>query len=419
MSDRQLEAVPMWTLATQEVDLPAVIGDEALPPARLDALRGVLAVLSETPIATLEAHSIPSTIDRSRAVNLASASPLAQQLTQLVKQTPKVATDGGETLYRMVVPAKFAAQMGSGIVAPMKSSAVSGGMHSALMSGNKIVGQTTMVPVSAGAAGGAAVATAGALTIAAPLILMAVAVGVSAHADQQRQKAIEHITELLEKLHVDKLADEQHTLNGCKSSITKAAAILLDKGQLGASLGLDSAVHTIDTALERARSRIAKWEKALNSLGDERVELQKLTAAIPTVDQEDGEFSVHRELATAALAMKRRVLVLQAVDHAQRDGDNPFERFIETLRMEQHDLDELQRRLDGVLNRLSTLQLDRSHGVRDFMFTSGEVDKLLHASERMRALGSMTQTSQANADVVIDMIQNDDGSVTVLPAIAA
>ena len=52
-----------------------------------------------------------------------------------------------------------------------------------------------------GGAGVAAGAVAGgvALTVAAPLVLMAVAVGASAAADYQRQRAIEHITELLEQ----------------------------------------------------------------------------------------------------------------------------------------------------------------------------------------------------------------------------
>jgi hypothetical protein len=77
------------------------------------------------------------------------------------------------------------------------------------------VAQATFVPageaVAAAAAGGAAatgVAALGgsaALTVAAPLVLMAVAVGVSAYADCKRQEAIQDITELLERLHEDKL----------------------------------------------------------------------------------------------------------------------------------------------------------------------------------------------------------------------
>ena len=105
----------------------------------------------------------------------------------------------------MVVPAKVAAQVTGGIVKPMTSKAISGGIHSALTNGSKIAAQATFVPVAgkaavAGAAGGSAgtagmaAAGAGALTVAAPLVLMAVAVGISAHADRQRQQALERIT---------------------------------------------------------------------------------------------------------------------------------------------------------------------------------------------------------------------------------
>ena len=69
-------------------------------------------------------------------------------------------------------------------------------------------------------------AAGGAITVAAPLVLLAVAVGASAYADNQRQKAIEHITELLEQLHDDKLEHERNELDGCRDAIDKATGLL-------------------------------------------------------------------------------------------------------------------------------------------------------------------------------------------------
>jgi hypothetical protein len=140
------------------------------------------------------------------------------------------------------------------------------------------VAQATFVPVGeaaaagaiggAGATVGAAVAGGTALTLAAPLVLMAVAVGASAAADYQRQQAIEHITELLEQLHEQKLDDERNELDGCRDAIDKATAILLDEGKLGVSLGLDSAVYEISKALAAADRRLAQWQNALDKLPD-------------------------------------------------------------------------------------------------------------------------------------------------------
>ncbi|MGV9673364.1 hypothetical protein ACWDPV_22705 [Gordonia sp. NPDC003504] len=432
MSDPAGDVVPVWTLTTRDTTIPAVLDDASMTPARLDGLRGALAAFADAPIATLEAHSLHGPVDRSSGLALSAASPLAQQLSLLVTRTPRVVTDGGETLYRMVVPAKAAAQMAAGSLTPMAAKAAgNGGVHSALMNGSKIAAHASFVPVSAGkaAAAGAAAGSAGtvgiaatgaaALTVAAPLVLMAVAVAASAHADQKRQQAIEHITELLEKLHADKLADEQHDLQGCKSAITKATSIVLDQGKLGVSLGLDSAVNVIDTAMARAESRITKWEQALANFGDGSIELSKLAREITTLDDPAGEFYVHVQLARTAIELKRRTLVLQAVEHAQHDEGNPFERFVQTLQIEERETDGLATRLSAVLLRLSTMQLDRSRGKRDILYTPGDVDKLLHTSRRLQELGALVEQPDSRANVTIDIVQEKDGSVFVLPPLAS
>lgn len=272
-------------------------------------------------------------------------------LSQLISQTSKAAPAvgigaGGEALYRMVVPGKVAAQVGSGLVKPMASKAASGGVRSALMGSSKIAAQATFVPVAgkaaaAGAAGGSAAtagvaaAGAGALTVAAPLVLMALAVGVSAHADHKRQQAIEKITTLLEKLHNEALLRERSALNGCRDAIDKATAILLDQGRIGASLGLDSAVHAISTALADAEDRLKQWRQGLAQVDHGPVEIAKLRETFGGIDDECGEFRAHLELAALAIALKKRVIVLQAVEHAQMDLTNPFESFVRALKADQ------------------------------------------------------------------------------------
>lgn len=427
--------VPIWALATQDVDVPAIVGSEGMTEERLTALRTAMASLADAPIATLEAHPMPDTFDRSRGIALASASPLAQHLSQLIGQTSKAspAVSGlvsGEVLYKMVVPAKVAAQVGSGVIRPMASTSVSGGVHSALVGSSRIAAQATFVPVAgkaaaAGAAGGSAatagVAAAGAtaLTVAAPLVLMAVAVGVSAYAEQQRRNAIQRITELLEKVHQDKLDDERNQLDGCRRTIDKATAILLDKGQVGHSSGLSPAVQTIETAIATAERRLSRWQRTLLAFKGpvEWVELKKKFPGIE--DVAGGEFHVHLELAALAIALKRRVIVLQAVEHAQLDSRNPFERFVDALKDDQRHLDALDSGIAALKRQLSALRLDRTHGLRDFMFSAGEVDELLRASAQLRALGDGVGTYDRRDDVAIEMVRSADGSLVVLPAVSA
>jgi hypothetical protein len=435
MTDARKAVVPVWTLATGDVRVPALAGGEPMTAERLAELRGVLAALAAAPIATLEVHPLPAELDRSRGIPLDAASPLAQHLSQFITQSTRTsltaarATAAGENLYRMVVPAKVAAQFGQGIVRPMASKAAAGGIHSALMNSTGIAANATFVPVgkaaAAGAVGGAG-ATAGiagagsaALTVAAPLVLMAVAVGVSAHADYKRQQAIEHITELLEQLHEQKLEDEHSELDGCRDAIDKATAILLDQGKLGVSLGLDSAVHAINTALGAADRRLARWQSALDKLPEGKsVEISTLAKSFPGVDEHGGMFRAHLELAALAIALKRRVVVLQAVEHAQDNPDNLFENFTRELKRDQQRLDELESGIAGVLERLSALELAGPQGLWP-VFTTGEVDRLMRAANRIHKLGDGVMVNSRTTDVAIDIARNKDGSVVVFPALSA
>ncbi|MEU9144144.1 hypothetical protein [Streptomyces sp. NPDC048349] len=436
MTDDGKTTVPVWTLATAEVRVPGLTAGESMTAERLAELRGVLAVLADEPIVTLEVHPLPDAIDRRRGLPLDAASPLAQHLSQFVTQSARSsltvarATASGEGLYRMVVPAKVAAQFGQGVVRPMVPKGAAGGIYGELVnSTGRIASKARFVPVGgvaaagtvggAGATAGAAAAGGTALTVAAPLVLMAVAVGVSAHADRKRQQAIEHITKLLERLQEDKLEDEHSELDGCRDAIDKATAVLLDQGRLGVSLGLDSAVHAINTALGKADRRLARWQSALDGLPEgEAVELGTLTRSFPGVDDHGGTFRAHLELASLAIALKRRVVVLQAVEHAQGDSGNPFENFTRALKRDQQRLDELESSIAGVLVRLSALELARPSGLRP-VFTTGEVDRLMSAAHRIHKLGDGVTVNSGPTDLAIEMARDKDGSVVVFPALPA
>ncbi|MBY6540023.1 hypothetical protein HQ325_15195 [Rhodococcus sp. BP-349] len=416
--------VPVWTLATQPTSNAVVANEGSLTSARLTELRTVLASLADSPVVTLEAHDVPKGVDRAGGMSLGSASPLASQLAQLVKSTPKVTSEfGGETLYRMTVPAKVASQMGSGLVKPMVSKA--GGVHSALLGRSGIVAHASYVPVAGGAVGGSAatagvaVGAAGAMTIAAPLVLMAVAAGMTVHAEKKRAETLEKITGLLEKLHDDELTRERNALNACVDAIDKATAILLDRGKVGMSIGLDSASYAVSTAMTTAEARLGRWRSALSARAGARIELGPLRASFKGIDEEGGEFRVHLEIAALAIALKKRIIILQAVEHAQMDEGNVFQNFTQALRTDQARVAKLENGIRELLSNFSSLELDRSRGVRDVVFRASEVDRLLDAAYRVRALGAGIDTGAELSDVAIEIVQESDGSVVVFPAHAA
>lgn len=437
MTTDNQDLVPVWTLATEAVSVSNVLDDDGMTPARLAELRTVLAALADSPVVTLEAHAMPTKSQRDGGILLHAASPLAKQLSHLVTETAKSAPSKlnvaatGDVLYRMVVPAKVAAQVGKGLVNPMVAKGVAGGIRGALVnSGGTAVAQAAFVPVAGTAAitgaatgsaatAGVAVASAGAFTVAAPLVLMAVAVSASAYADHQRQKAIERITDLLEQLHDDNLESERNGLDACLESIDKATSVLLDQGRIGLSLGLDSSSHAISTAIAATRRRLKKWEAALNLLPDGPVEVSALTKSFPGINEEGGAFRAHLEIARLAIALKRRVLVLQAVEHAQHDTSNPFKSFIGSLRDDERGIDELESGISSVLFRISNLELKRDGGFRIPAFTPGEVDQLLQAAYRLRAFADGRHVGIHQADVAIEIERSTDGSLVVFPAVAA
>jgi hypothetical protein len=402
-----------------------------LTPERLTELRSALATFSSAPLVTLEAHPLPTKRDRSAGLPLDAVSPLAQELSRLVaanaKNVPAVAqvAESSDVLYKMVVPAKVAAQVGKGLVKPMKSKAVADGIHGSLRGANGIVANASFVPVQSATSGvttGTAVGTVAAgsmMTVAAPLVLLAVAVGASAYADNQRQKAIERITELLEQLHDDNLERERNELDGCRDAIDKATGLLLDRGKVGASLGLDSAVHAISTAIQNADRRVKKWEAALGSFAGNRVEVSELELYFPGVTEDGGMFRTHLELAALAIALKRRVILLQGVEAGQSDPDNQFENFVRSLKDDQQRILDLEARIDSVLRRLSELEVRTPHRLIDKVMTRKQVDSLLETSYRLRALGAEVGVLAPNQEVVIEIEKHSDGKLLVLPARAA
>lgn len=414
MDDETKAMVPVWTLAARDMPVPPIAGSEVMTLERLNELRTALATFADSPIATLEAHPLPDGFDRSEGLPLDAASPLAQHLSELISQTSNIAPDAsigavGEMLYRMVVPAKVAAQVGGGMVKPKASKAATPGIYSDPAGSSGSAGQSAFIAI----AGNVAATGMGTLTLAAPLVMMAIAVGISAYADHRRQES----SRLLNTLRDDALARERSELNGCRTAIDNATAVLLDKGHIGHALGLAPAVNTINVAVAAARERLAKWQRALDSFGEKPVELAKLLKHFDGVDRYDrGEFRPYLELADMAIELNKRVIVLQAVEEAQLDPGNPLESFMKALKRNQKSVTELETGIADVLRRLSTLRLDRSHGLADVVFTPGEVDDLLRAGQRLRELGDGIESADHASDVAIEMVRETDGSVVVLPA---
>ena len=96
---------------------------------------------------------------------------------------------------------------------------------------------------------------------------------------------------------------------------------------------------------------------------------------------------MHRELARLTIASKRRVLVLQAVEHAQMEGGSKsFSNFVSALWEDERGVKGLEPALSSVLLQLSALELKRNNSPLHPVSTPGEVDTP-KAVKRLRNFG--------------------------------
>lgn len=434
MTDHQ--QVPVWTLATEpgKISLAAElpVDHKGMSPERLAGLRQALAAYLDTPLVTVEAYPLPATTDVRGGRLLDAASPLATELRRLLRtpnagSTAATAAGSTETLYRMVLPSSVASQLGAGLVQCMPAKGVDGGIYGAILGKTGIVKKPVFVPVkvdalpqgatSAMRSAGKAGTGAGMVAGAASFILLAVATAASVYAEEQRRKAMERVTELLEELTVENLDAERDRLHGATAAVERATALLLDKGEAGHSLGLDAAVHTVDTAIAAARRRAGAWRAKVAAFSSDGVEVADLLKAFPGIDKPDGAFRVELRLASLAIATKRRVAVLQAVEHAQKSPELSFRRFTAMLQDEQRSVDELQDELHALLATLADLRLRApTKSFTDRLLTQGEVNNLLAWPGRLRQLAAEETVSVSDLpDVEIGLVEKEDGKVLVLP----
>lgn len=425
MSDQRV--VPIWALSSGGSD-DALLeqlygGAQELSRDRLDRVRAALVALSDDPPVVLERYAVtPEQVSGSGRL-VSAGSPLAHSLSEIVGATRRaapaeVAAGTTEVLYKMVVPEKLAGQLAAGTARQMV--AKGGGVYSGIRGAKDIVGNARFVPVAAGAAGGAAAggaAGAGAMGVAiaaAPVVLLLAATAGSIYADEQRRAALERVENILNDLKQGQLDEELDELNGAVPAITKATALLADEGRLGTSLGLDSAVNRIDTAVSRAERRINEWERALIRFKGSATP-EALTKAFPGLGKSGGEFEAKLRMAVFAMAMKRRVAILQAAQHTRADSGLSLSRFNRELAKDTAELGELEDRISSLLGDMAALSIEAPKRRVDFAYRASEVRDLLKWTPRLRQFAAKEMPNAGRrGDLELYFVAHDDGSIRVL-----
>jgi hypothetical protein len=427
------EPLPFWILSSGPEELLPIdvrVKGEGLTAAKLQQLRSALAAFADDPPVTLERYELPAgTITGGHLV--AQGAPILKHLAQIIG--PKAAaangtSGGGETVYRMVVDQRIAGHLAQGLARPMN--AAGGGIYGDILGqGGRIAAKARFMTVAAAegggvglaaAGGGAAIGLGGAAVAAAPFVIMMIAAASEIYAEEQRRRALERIESSLKELLNNDLDQEMAAINGAMPALAKATSLLVDEGRLGAALGIDAAANAIDTAIARAEHRAQRWLHDVSQLS-QKATVDQIEKAFPGVKDGDGRFVAELRMAGLAIAAKRRIMVLQAVEHAQINQGLSLKSFLAEIEHESTALNELEASLIDLLTRLSELPIRVGGGIRDRILLSHDADELLKWPERLRDL-RRREAPRVNSSghIEIGIVLGEDGRARILePTIVA
>jgi hypothetical protein len=305
--------------------------------------------------------------------------------------------------------------------------AAGGGIYGDILGkGGRIAAKARFMPVAAAegggvglaaAGGGAAIGLGGAAVAAAPFVIMMIAAASEIYAEEQRRRALERIESSLKELLNNDLDQEMAAINDAMPALAKATSLLVDEGRLGAALGIDAAANAIDTAIARAEHRAQRWLGDVSQLS-QKATVDQIEKAFPGVRDGDGQFVAELRMAGLAIAAKRRIMVLQAVEHAQINQGLSLKSFLAEIEHESTALNELEASLIDLLTRLSELPIRVGGGIRDRILLSHDADELLKWPEWLRDL-RRREAPRVNSSghIEIGIVLGEDGRARILEPI--
>ncbi|WP_312098779.1 hypothetical protein [Corynebacterium dentalis] len=435
LRSQNAEQIPVWNLVAENSTELSQVADSmpnvSMSPERLDHLRKLLTSFSDSPVATLEMHKLEAPTDAGAGVPLSSTSPLAKALAELVANTPEArklikvgssaprsAAKGSEVLYRMVVPAELSGKLKTGALRSMSAKGAKDAIHSQIVGGGRIAGNASFVPVSGARAtvtGASAVGATGALTVAAPLVLFAVAAAATAQAEKKHDEALAKIEQLFTEFKEEKLKNEIVKLKSVSRSLRMASAALLDRVDPGKSLGLDNASGKLSDIVVEIEQRLEDWERSLNELRQENVDVKKLEALYPGILTGQGSFLIQLEIAKSAISLNRKLLVVQAVEHAQSQFEaNALTNFIDQLRRDEGEINRLEARIQDLFRDISQLKLvPEKRPLRKIGYSQSDLKEFANQTLKLKSLADVPFQELPTDEMVIEIEQHGDGSLVV------
>jgi hypothetical protein len=336
---------------------------------------------------------------------LAAASGLARQLMTVVERAGSKLPTGGETLFRLELPA--------GQTVSNLNPAVGGGFRGATRpaGSTKIANQARLLPV-AGAAAGPAVAL-------GPLLgLVALSVGADMLASQQQEAKLEAIKQVVERLENHELNELIAALDSAEHVLEDSTAALLDRLDVPEAVGLGPTAARVKEVKALTLNWLERWEEAVEELADR-------PGGVPFDDVEESlgriaiggfpAFGLQVQLVYRALALDSRTHVVAMTEATMGRPEETVEHFHAIVQRRLANNAYHLERLTNLLWRLASTRLTVGMARVDKRNRPAELQwRLMRVARAVSEAPSPPPMLTADHHLVIEAVRRRDGTVSVL-----
>ncbi|MGY1763046.1 hypothetical protein ACI79G_15450 [Geodermatophilus sp. SYSU D00779] len=367
----------------------------------LDELAGV-------PSMTVEAAEWHGDTSAFHAMNISPASEIGRAISAIFASTGRTSSTG--TLYRMVVPSDLAAGVASGALRPMQAAA-GVGLRSPIVDGaGNVRGHAGFVPVR--------------LNRSAVLSSVGISVALAAVTAileyQARKDELARFDRIEEALRLVKQEQEDETIAELKASwqlLKEAAAVLVGGQPLGSPNGVDAAAFHARKAFEKT-ARKASRLAAIGEVIEAEPTPDALGRELRKLGLEPRQMQPELELVFSALQLERARILLVAEQSTRRDSQGQsVDKIMALLRRSLADVLEVESQLQGLADRLDTVQLKMPDGILSGWWSNGRTEHALFHQYLLHVVTNDIRRALAPASekpLAVDIVYAQDGTMTLL-----
>ena len=167
--------------------------------------------------------------------------------------------------------------------------------------------------------------------------------------------------------------------------------------------------------ITQLEQRLEEWERSLIELREENADVKKLEDRYPGILTGQGCFLIQLEIAKSAISLNRKLLVVQAVEHAQSQFEaNALTNLIDQLRRDEDEMNRLEARIQKLFRDISELELvPEKRSLKKIGYSQSDLKEFANQTLKLKSLADVPFQELPTDEMVIEIEQHGDGSLVV------